>query len=88
MPVDSAFPLVEELQVARLVGPLALSRGRTIQNAGAVDSLAWDPARFRLTADVQGSAPSPYRVQVSLDFGRPDRVSILGAGCSCPVSLR
>ena len=87
MPVDSAFPLVEELQVARLVGPLALSRGRTIQKAGAVDSLTWDPARFRLTADVQGTAPSPYRVQVNLDLGRPDRVSILGAGCSCPVSL-
>ena len=87
MPVDSAFPLVEELQVARLVGPLALSRGRTILKAGDVGSLAWDPARFRLTADVQGTAPSPYRVQVNLDLGRPDRVSILGAGCSCPVSL-
>ncbi len=87
MPVDSAFPLVEELQVARLVGPLALSRGRTILKAGDVGSLAWDPARFRLTADVQGTAPSPYRVQVNLDLGRTDRVSILGAGCSCPVSL-
>ncbi|MCD2444286.1 DEAD/DEAH box helicase [Agromyces sp. SYSU K20354] len=87
MPVDSAFPLVEELQVARLVGPLALSRGRTILKAGDVGSLTWDPARFRLTAHVQGTAPSPYRVQVSLDLGRPDRVSILGAGCSCPVSL-
>ena len=87
MPVDSAFPLIEELQVARLVGPLALSRGRTILKAGAVGDLAWDTSRFRLTAHVQGTEPRPYHVLVTLDLGRSDRVSVLSAGCSCPVSL-
>jgi hypothetical protein len=84
MTVDT-FPLVEELAIARFVGPLNLSRGRTVERAGAVDALAWDAARFRLSARVRGTAVDPYRAHVSLDLGIPGRVTILAGTCSCPV---
>ncbi|HKH07761.1 MAG TPA: DEAD/DEAH box helicase [Agromyces sp.] len=84
MTVDT-FPLVEELAIARFVGPLNLSRGRTVERAGAVDALAWDAARFRLSARVRGTAPDPYRAHVSLDLGIPGRATILAGSCTCPV---
>ena len=84
MTVDT-FPLVEELAIARFVGPLNLSRGRTVERAGAVDALAWDAARFRLSARVRGTAVDPYRAHVSLDLGIPGRVTILAGTCTCPV---
>lgn len=84
MTVDT-FPLVEELAIARFVGPLNLSRGRTVERAGAVDALAWDAARFRLSARVRGTAPDAYRANVSLDLGIPGRVTILAGTCTCPV---
>ncbi|SIO25772.1 DEAD/DEAH box helicase [Agromyces cerinus] len=84
MPVDT-YPFVEELAIARFVGPLNLSRGRTAERAGAVVSLNWDAAHFRLSADVQGTAPEPYRSTVKLDLGMPGRATILAGACTCPV---
>ncbi|MFC9558906.1 SNF2-related protein [Agromyces sp. NPDC056965] len=84
MPVDT-YPFVEELAIARFVGPLNLSRGRTAERAGAVVSLDWDPAHFRLSADVRGTAPEPYRSTVKLDLGMPGRATILAGACTCPV---
>ncbi|KRC59039.1 hypothetical protein ASE14_14665 [Agromyces sp. Root81] len=84
MPVDT-YPFVEELAIARFVGPLNLSRGRTAERAGAVISLNWDPAHFRLSADVRGTAPEPYRSSVKLDLGMPGRATILAGACTCPV---
>ncbi|AWB94789.1 DNA/RNA helicase [Agromyces badenianii] len=84
MTVDT-YPFVEELAIARFVGPLNLSRGRTAERAGAVVSLMWDPAHFRLSADVRGTAPEPYRSNVKLDFGMPGRATILAGACTCPV---
>ncbi|HEY1104630.1 MAG TPA: SWIM zinc finger family protein, partial [Agromyces sp.] len=85
MPSDS-FPLVEELAIARLVGPLSLSRGRTVERAGAVHDLVWDASGFRLSASVDGTAAAPYRVDVRLDLGVPGRTTILSGTCTCPVS--
>lgn len=84
MPVDT-YPFVEELAIARFVGPLNLSRGRTAARAGAVVSLTWDPAHFQLTADVRGTAAEPYRSSVKLDLGMPGRATILAGACTCPV---
>ncbi|WP_157008942.1 DEAD/DEAH box helicase [Agromyces laixinhei] len=84
MPVDT-YPFVEELAIARFVGPLNLSRGRTVERAGAVVSLSWDPAHFQLSADVQGTAARPYRSDVRLDLGIPGRTTILTGACTCPV---
>lgn len=84
MPVDT-YPFVEELAIARFVGPLNLSRGRTAERAGAVVSLQWDPTHFRLSADVRGTAPEPYRSTVKLDLGMPGRATILAGACTCPV---
>ncbi|MFB6610534.1 SNF2-related protein [Agromyces sp. NPDC056379] len=84
MPVDT-YPFVEELAIARFVGPLNLSRGRTAERAGAVVSLDWDPAHFRLSAEVRGTAPEPYRSTVKLDLGMPGRATILAGACTCPV---
>ncbi|MEF3402132.1 DEAD/DEAH box helicase [Agromyces sp. CCNWLW203] len=84
MPVDT-YPFVEELAIARFVGPLNLSRGRTAERAGAVVALQWDPAHFRLSADVRGTAPEPYRSTVKLDLGMPGRATILAGSCTCPV---
>lgn len=85
MPSDS-YPLVEELAIARFVGPLSLSRGRTVERAGAVRHLAWDASGFRLSAAVDGTATAPYRVEVRLDLGVPGRTTILSGTCTCPVS--
>lgn len=84
MPSDS-FPPVEELAIARLVGPLSLSRGRTIERAGGVEELVWDAAGFRLGAVVRGTSAESYRVNVRLDLGIPGRTTILSGTCSCPV---
>ncbi len=84
MTVDT-FPLVEELAIARFVGPLNLSRGRSVERAGAVAELEWDTVTFRLSAAVQGTAARPYRSTVSLDLGIPDRTTILAGICTCPV---
>lgn len=84
MPSDS-FPPVEELAIARLVGPLSLSRGRTVERSGAVEELVWEPAGFRLGAVVRGSSAESYRVNVRLDLGIPGRTTILSGTCSCPV---
>ncbi|GAA1785797.1 DEAD/DEAH box helicase [Agromyces lapidis] len=84
MPSDS-FPPVEELAIARLVGPLSLSRGRTVERSGAVEELVWEAAGFRLGAVVRGSSAESYRVNVRLDLGIPGRTTILSGTCSCPV---
>ncbi|WP_022889925.1 DEAD/DEAH box helicase [Agromyces italicus] len=84
MPFDS-FPSVEELVVARLVGPLSLSRGRTVERSGAVEELVWEAAGFRLRAVVRGSSAESYRVDVRLDLAIPGRTTILSGTCSCPV---
>ncbi|MFF2275283.1 SNF2-related protein [Agromyces sp. NPDC058126] len=84
MPSDS-FPPVEELAIARLVGPLSLSRGRTVERSGAVEELVWEASGFRLGAVVRGSSAESYRVNVRLDLGFPGRTTILSGTCSCPV---
>ncbi|WP_167756814.1 DEAD/DEAH box helicase [Leifsonia flava] len=86
MAIDS-FPRVEELTIARFVGPLALSRGRNYARSGNVGELSWDAPQHRLTASVQGSDPTPYRCSVSLDIGSAGRTTILGSTCSCPVGF-
>ncbi|KQO97600.1 DEAD/DEAH box helicase [Leifsonia sp. Leaf264] len=86
MAIDS-FPRVEELTIARFVGPLALSRGRTSARAGNVHDLSWDAPQHRLTAQVQGTAATPYRCAVTLDIGSAGRTTILGSTCSCPVGF-
>ena len=84
---DSSFPFIEELTIARLVGPLAHSRGRVYAETGRVDRLAWDAASQKLTGTVQGSEPAPYSVSVTLLGATSERVTVRTAVCSCPVGI-
>ncbi|MFE1644031.1 SNF2-related protein [Microbacterium sp. P01] len=84
---DPLVPLVEELTIARLVGPLSHSRGKAYASGGRVHHLHWDAPDQRFTADVQGSEPSPYRVSVTLAGANTTRVMVRRAVCSCPIGI-
>ena len=82
---DSSFPFIEELTIARLVGPLAHSRGRVYADSGRVEGLQWDAASQVLRGTVQGTAEAPYSVVVALLGATSERVTVRSATCSCPV---
>ncbi|WP_438354213.1 SNF2-related protein [Microbacterium sp. CJ88] len=81
------FPQVEELTVARLVGALSFGRGRAYAADGRVRDLRWQPAEQTLTAVVQGSEPSPYRVRIVLADAVTSRPIVRSAVCGCPVAI-
>ncbi len=81
------FPFVEELTIARLVGPLSYSRGRTYTAGGRVTRLDWNAVDQRITADVQGTAPRPYRVTALLAGATTARVIVRSASCTCPLAI-
>ncbi|KAA9111534.1 DEAD/DEAH box helicase [Microbacterium rhizomatis] len=81
------FPFVEELTIARLVGPLSYSRGRTYAANGRVTHLEWNPAAQRLSADVQGTDPRPYRVVALLSGAATARALVRSATCTCPLTI-
>ncbi|WP_375385057.1 SNF2-related protein [uncultured Microbacterium sp.] len=81
------LPFVEELMIARLVGPLSYSRGRTYAANGRVAKLEWQPAAQRLSAEVQGTDPRPYRVVALLSGAATARVMVRSATCTCPLAI-
>ncbi|MET0726330.1 MAG: DEAD/DEAH box helicase [Leifsonia sp.] len=78
-------PLVEELTIARFVGPQALSRGRAYAKAGRVSQLEWRPDRQSVVGTVNGTDPRPYTCQVDLDAYGERSPRIVRTTCSCPI---
>ncbi|WIE55693.1 DEAD/DEAH box helicase [Curtobacterium sp. MCBD17_003] len=78
-------PLVDAVDVIRLVGPRPFGRAKDLVRAGGVLGTRWDDADETLAALVQGSGPEPYQVSVHLTptrgpFSRPGRNT-----CTCPI---
>jgi uncharacterized Zn finger protein len=75
--------------VERAAGRGRLSRGLTYARSGRVDELAVEPGR--ITAVVQGSRPTPYRVDVRLppfdDAHWARAIARLGAGAGTTAAL-
>ncbi len=77
--------------VIRTVGAAAGARGLAYFEGGAVSALAIERDRggVALSAEVQGSARHPYRVEVHLDMRTAVRPVVTGAygQCTCPVAV-
>ena len=84
---DASLPHIEDLTIARLVGPLSHSRGRAYAENGNVGDLEWDPATQTLRGEVRGTAPAPYRVTVKLLGANTGRITVRTAMCTCPVGI-
>ncbi|WP_157155764.1 DEAD/DEAH box helicase [Diaminobutyricimonas sp. LJ205] len=78
-------PLVNAIDVIRLVGKNAFDRAQAYARQGAVAGLDWQADQGLLVSTVQGSEPRPYRCRVHLersgDLHRPVR-----GYCSCPMA--
>jgi len=84
---DASLPAIEDLTIARLVGPLSNSRGRVYAENGHVEGIEWDAATQTLRGRVRGGAPEPYEVTVKLLGANSGRVSVRTAMCTCPVGI-
>ena len=59
-------PLVDVVEISRLVGRTSFQRGQGYSRGGAVDEIDWDPESRRLSGRVRGSSAELYRARVSL----------------------
>jgi len=85
-PVHStAVPLVDAVDVIRLVGPRAFNRAKEYVRDGAVLDTVWHPADERLEGTVQGAESTPYRVVVDLRPTRGEYSRPVRSRCSCPL---
>ena len=66
------LPHLRTEAIRAVVGPTSADRGFAVAASGAVGRLRYDAATGRLSASVQGTAPSPYRVQVQLQEAYDD----------------
>ncbi|MFI8809099.1 DEAD/DEAH box helicase [Micrococcus luteus] len=87
------LPHLRTEAIRAVVGPTSADRGFAVAASGAVGRLRYDAATGRLSASVQGTAPSPYRVQVQLQEAYDDAaedgagalMEPVGGRCTCPV---
>jgi len=63
-----------------MAGSVTFERGEHYFNTRRARIVEYTPGQSRFVAEVKGSAPRPYRVQVEFDY-------ILTGTCSCPVRL-
>ncbi|MBD8584187.1 DEAD/DEAH box helicase [Frigoribacterium sp. CFBP 8766] len=78
-------PLVDAVDVIRLVGPRAFSRAKEYARDDHVLSSSWDVEGQALTAEVRGSVAAPYRCRVVLAPGRGEHGRPTSSECSCPL---
>jgi len=79
------LPLVDAVDIIRLVGPRPFGAGRDLAREGRVSAIATDEAGDVLTARVQGSAPEPYETRIELRPARGDYSRPHESSCSCPI---
>ncbi|WP_148076733.1 DEAD/DEAH box helicase [Frigoribacterium sp. PhB24] len=78
-------PLVDAVDVIRLVGPRAFNRAKEYVRDGAVLGTVWHPADERLEGTVQGAEATPYQVVVDLRATRGEYSRPVASRCSCPI---
>jgi hypothetical protein len=84
-PTDAPAPLVDAVDVIRLVGPRAFSRAKEYARDEHVLSSSWDVEGQVLSAEVRGSVAAPYRCSVVLAPGRGEHGRPTSSECSCPL---
>nr|WP_228497590.1 DEAD/DEAH box helicase [Frigoribacterium sp. VKM Ac-1396] len=85
-PVHSTtVPLVDAVDVIRLVGPRAFNRAKEYVRDGAVLETTWHPADERLDGSVRGAETALYRVAVDLRATRGEYSRPVRSRCSCPI---
>ncbi|ROP77453.1 SWIM zinc finger protein [Frigoribacterium sp. PhB107] len=82
---DAPAPLVDAVDVIRLVGPRAFSRAKEYARDEHVLSSSWDVEGQVLSAEVRGSVAAPYRCSVVLAPGRGEHGRPTSSECSCPL---
>ena len=80
-------PLVDVVDISRLVGRTSFQRGQSYSRGGAVDEISWDSESRRLSGRVRGSAAGEYRVRVSLAEPGGDFATPSSSACSCPMAF-
>jgi superfamily II DNA or RNA helicase len=78
-------PLIDAVDVIRLVGPRAFNRAKEYAAAGAVTETAWHAADERITGTVQGTEATPYVSEIVVRAGRGDYSRPVRSTCSCPI---
>ena len=85
-PVHStAVPLVDAVDVIRLVGPRVFNRAKEYVRDSAVLTTEWHPADERLEGIVQGAESTPYQVVVDLRATRGEYSRPVRSRCTCPI---
>jgi superfamily II DNA or RNA helicase len=78
-------PLVDAVDVIRLVGPRAFGRAKDELRTGNVQSVTYDEDDLTVRASVQGSAPTPYGVRVDVLPARGESIRPVRSTCTCPL---
>ena len=76
----SDLPILTRTDVRAWLGPNEIDKGRPYAQRGLRDLRT---EGRRLKGSCQGSAPHPYRVDVTLNGDLPNKIE--GGACSCPV---
>jgi superfamily II DNA or RNA helicase len=82
---NETAPLVDAVDVIRLVGPRAFSRAKEYARDDRVLSSSWDAEAQSLSAEVRGSVARPYRCRVVLAPGRGEHGRPTSSECDCPL---
>jgi superfamily II DNA or RNA helicase len=78
---------LSDLQIARLVGPQAYSRGVRYAKEGRVEDQTWQLGGSRLLGTVGGTQARPYDVTVTFQQDSNGTVVRASGTCSCPIGL-
>ena len=78
-------PLIDAVDVIRLVGPRAFNRAKEYAASGAVTETSWHAADERITGTVQGTEATPYLSDIVVRAGRGDYSRPVRSTCSCPI---
>ena len=78
---------LSDLQIARLVGPQAYSRGVRYAKEGRVEDQIWQQGGSRLLGTVGGTAARPYDVTVTFQQDANGTVVRASGTCSCPMAV-
>jgi len=78
---------LSDLQIARLVGPQAYSRGVRYAKEGRVEDQVWQLGGSRLLGTVGGTQARPYDVIVTFQQDSNGTVVRASGTCSCPMGI-
>jgi superfamily II DNA or RNA helicase len=80
-----SLPVIEPAEITHSFGLQSSERGRTYADAGRVSNLRYVEAEHRVEAEVSGSQPLPYRVDLRLL--RTSTGRHLYGLCTCPMRV-